>query len=77
MIVRCVQIISPTAGTVVEDHPAIRVGREYPVLEVLAGSGRVLFRILDEVVRPDEYDSPGLWDAAMFVVGASGCRLAG
>ncbi|PJN36695.1 hypothetical protein CG747_32780 [Streptomyces sp. CB02959] len=68
MIVRCIQIISPTSGEVVNDHPGIRVGVEYPVLEVITTASRVLIRIPE---RPDvlvERDSPGLWDAAMFTV---------
>ncbi|MFJ2234895.1 hypothetical protein [Streptomyces sp. NPDC087859] len=68
MIVRCIQIISPATGEVVTDHPAIRVGADYPVLEVLTGANRVLLRI-PELVDTTEYrDRPGLWDAAMFTV---------
>ncbi|MEY9965938.1 hypothetical protein ABIA33_003993 [Streptacidiphilus sp. MAP12-16] len=68
MIVRCIQIISPATGAVVSDHPAMRIGAEYPVLEVLAGNDRVLFRIPDQAGSREYYDSPGLWNAAMFAV---------
>lgn len=54
------------------DHPSIRVGAEYPVLEVLTTANpRVLARI-PELLDTSEYrDSPGLWDAAMFTVVSS------
>jgi hypothetical protein len=68
VIVRCVQIISPVTGEVVSDHPSIRIGAEYPVLEVLAGKDRMLFRLPDQDAYPDEYESPALWAADMFVV---------
>lgn len=80
MIVQCFQIISPTSGEVVSDHPGIRVGAEYPVLEVITTARRVLLRIPE---RPDvllERDTPGLWDAAMFTVVSSrvpDCWVAG
>jgi hypothetical protein len=35
---------------------------------VLAGDGRVVFRIPDQVDSRAYYDTPGLWDAATFVV---------
>ncbi|MCT9094358.1 hypothetical protein N4G70_36835 [Streptomyces sp. ASQP_92] len=71
MIVRCVHIISPTTGEVVTDHPAIRVGAEYPVLEVITTGNKVLLRI-PELLDTTEYrDSPGLWAAAMFTVVSS------
>jgi hypothetical protein len=71
MIVRCIQIISPATGEIVNDHPLIRVGAEYPVLEVLTTANRVLLRI-PELFDTTEYrDSPGLWDAAMFTVVSS------
>ncbi|MET8556034.1 hypothetical protein ABZV64_13895 [Streptomyces sp. NPDC004959] len=35
MIVRCIHIVSPVNGEIVTDHPGIRVGAEYSVLEVL------------------------------------------
>ncbi|MFJ9914712.1 hypothetical protein [Actinacidiphila glaucinigra] len=68
MIVRCVQIISPATGKVVSDHPGIRVGSEYPVLEVLTTASRVLLRIPERLDITGERESPGLWDAAMFTV---------
>ncbi|MEU7580140.1 hypothetical protein AB0B50_21385 [Streptomyces sp. NPDC041068] len=80
MIVRCTQIISPTSGKVVSDHPGIRIGAEYPVLEVITTTRQVLLRLPE---RPDvlaERDSPALWDAAMFSVLSSrmpDCWVAG
>lgn len=80
MIVRCFQIISPASGKVVSNLPGIRIGAEYPVLEVITTAGRVLLRIPE---RPDllvERDTPGLWDAAMFTVvsrRAPACWVAG
>ncbi|MFE4874297.1 hypothetical protein [Streptomyces sp. NPDC056682] len=71
MIVRCVQIISPTTGEVVTDHPAIRVGAEYPVLEVITTGNKVLLRIPELLDNTEYRDSPGLWDAAMFMVVSS------
>ncbi|MEU9112831.1 hypothetical protein AB0D04_13825 [Streptomyces sp. NPDC048483] len=69
MIVRCVQIISPATGAVVSDHPAMRMGVEYPVLEVLTTADKVMLRIPESVdSRPGAFDSPGLWDASMFTV---------
>jgi hypothetical protein len=52
----------------VSDHPGVRIGEEYPVLEVLAAPPRILFRLPDRSARRDEIGSPGLWDAAMFEV---------
>jgi hypothetical protein len=71
VIVRCVQIISPTTGRVVEDHPAVRVGREYLALEILVEHGegrhRVLLRVLDEQREDLEpYGGHSLWSAEMF-----------
>ncbi|MEU9015776.1 hypothetical protein AB0D12_40170 [Streptomyces sp. NPDC048479] len=69
MIVRCVQIISPATGAVVNDHPAVRIGAECPVLEVLTTADKVLLRVPDPIDSlPGAFDSPGLWDAAMFTV---------
>jgi hypothetical protein len=69
VIVRCIQIISPATRAVVSDHPAMRIGAEYPVLEVLTMADRVLLRIPDPVDSPPgAFDSPGLWDASMFAV---------
>ncbi|ADI12450.1 hypothetical protein SBI_09332 [Streptomyces bingchenggensis BCW-1] len=69
MIVRCIQIISPIFGEVVSHHPAMRVGADYPVLEMVTASDRALFRIPDPAdSEPGFFDSPGLWDAAMFTV---------
>ncbi|MCF3136649.1 hypothetical protein [Streptomyces olivochromogenes] len=71
MIVRCIQIISPATGKVVTDHPAIRVGAEYPVLEVSTTARRVELRIPELLDTTDYRDRPGLWDAAMFTVVSS------
>ncbi|MEV5177407.1 hypothetical protein AB0L10_41660 [Streptomyces flaveolus] len=71
MIVRCVQIISPTSGEVVSDHPGIRIGVEYPVLEVITTVRGVLLRIPERPNVTAERDTPGLWDAAMFTVVSS------
>jgi hypothetical protein len=71
VIVRCVQIISPATGAVVSDHPSMRVGVEYPVLEVLTTANQVLLRIPDQLDTREYRDSPGLWDAAMFTVVSS------
>ncbi|WP_405736328.1 hypothetical protein OG607_44620 [Streptomyces sp. NBC_01537] len=46
----------------------MRVGEEYPVLEVFATRTRVLFRLPDRSTSRDAIDSPGLWDADMFEV---------
>ncbi|MET9793710.1 hypothetical protein [Streptomyces canus] len=46
----------------------MRIGEEYPVLEVSAARLHVLFRLPDRSARQDEIDSPGLWDAAMFEI---------
>ncbi|MDQ0780061.1 hypothetical protein PV728_43205 [Streptomyces europaeiscabiei] len=50
------------------EHPGVRIGEEYPVLEVSAARPHVLFRLPDRSARRDEIDSPGLWDAAMFEI---------
>ncbi|WP_328374592.1 hypothetical protein OG372_00060 [Streptomyces sp. NBC_01020] len=50
------------------EHPGVRIGEEYPVLEVLAAQHRTLFRLPDRSARRDEIESPGLWDAAKFEV---------
>ncbi|KIZ15696.1 hypothetical protein [Streptomyces natalensis] len=71
MIVRCTQIISPATGEVVPDHPSIRVGAEYPVLEVLTTANRVQLRIPELLDTMEHRDSPGLWDASMFTVVSS------
>ncbi|MFI0716411.1 hypothetical protein ACH4SK_38620 [Streptomyces inhibens] len=68
MIVRCIKIIQPGTSTVVGEHPGVRIGEEYPVLEVSAARPRVLFRLPDRSGRRDEIDSPGLGDAAMFEI---------
>lgn len=61
MRVRSVQIISPVTRKVVADHPSMRVGEEYTVLEVAAGPGG------DSSLRIHRGDeSPGIWDSAMF-----------
>jgi len=61
MRVRCVQIISPVTRKVVADHPSMRVGVEYTVLEVAARPGG------DSSLRIHHGDeSPGIWDSAMF-----------
>ncbi|MGW9370304.1 hypothetical protein ACWGVR_09830 [Streptomyces xanthophaeus] len=80
MIVQCFQIISPTSGEVVSEHPGIRVGAAYPVLEVITTAGRVLLRIPERPNVLVERDTPGLWDAAMFTVVSSrvpDCWVAG
>ncbi|WP_344570820.1 hypothetical protein [Streptomyces axinellae] len=79
MIVRCLQIISPTTGEAVTEHPSIRVGAEYPVLEVLTAGNRVLLRIPELLDTAGHRDSPGVWDAAMFSIMSSripGCWVA-
>jgi len=61
MRVRCVQIISPVTREVVAEHPSVRVGREYTVLEVDArpgGNSSLRIHHADE--------SPAIWDSAMF-----------
>ncbi|WP_405805460.1 hypothetical protein [Streptomyces sp. NBC_01187] len=68
MIVRCIKIINPATLAVVSEHPAVRIGEEYPVLEVLADRAVVLFRLPDRPGSTDPIDTPGLWDAAMFEV---------
>ncbi|MGW2872042.1 hypothetical protein [Kitasatospora sp. NPDC001225] len=68
MIVRCIKIIRPGTSTVVSEHPGVRIGEEYPVLEVFAARSRILFRLPDRSARRDEIDSPGLWDADMFEI---------
>ncbi|TVL87794.1 hypothetical protein [Streptomyces sp. SAJ15] len=68
MIVRCHQIISPATGKVVPEHPGIRVGADYPVLEIMTSADRVLLRIPERLDTSTDRDSPGLWDAAMFTV---------
>ncbi|MFI8817355.1 MULTISPECIES: hypothetical protein [unclassified Streptomyces] len=62
------QIVSPTSGEVVNEHPGIRVGVEYPVLEVITTQRQVLLRIPERSDVMVERDSPGLWDASMFTV---------
>ncbi|MEV5681454.1 hypothetical protein AB0L68_41090 [Streptomyces sp. NPDC052164] len=62
------QIVSPTSGEVVNDHPGIRVGVEYPVLEVITTERQVLLRVPERSDVMVERDSPGLWDASMFTV---------
>ncbi|WP_199493277.1 hypothetical protein [Marinitenerispora sediminis] len=56
------------SGAVASDHPGIRVGAEYPVLEVVTTASRVWLRIPERPGALAERDSPGLWDAAMFTV---------
>ncbi|MCX4458580.1 hypothetical protein OOK58_42480 [Streptomyces sp. NBC_01728] len=68
MIVRCIKIIRPGTSTVVSEHPGVRIGEEYPVLEVFAARSRTEFRLPDRSARRDEIDSPGLWDADMFEI---------
>ncbi|MCX4617992.1 hypothetical protein ACFZAB_31185 [Streptomyces albogriseolus] len=68
MIVRCTHIISPVTGEVENDHPGIRIGTEYPVLEVLTKPDQVLLRIPDRLGTTEYRDTPSLWDAAMFTV---------
>ncbi|WP_406432670.1 hypothetical protein OHB00_07915 [Streptomyces sp. NBC_00631] len=50
------------------EHPGVRIGEEYPVLEVSAARARILFRLPDRSARQDDVDSPGLWDADMFEI---------
>ncbi|WP_198287074.1 hypothetical protein [Frankia sp. QA3] len=50
------------------EHPAIRVGEDYPVLEVFAERTRALFRLPDRVESREPIDTPGMWDAAMFEI---------
>lgn len=68
MIVRCIKIIRPGTSTVVSEHPGVRIGEEYPVLEVFAAQSRTLFRLPDRSARRGEIESPGLWDADMFEI---------
>ncbi|MFC5251668.1 hypothetical protein [Streptomyces nigrescens] len=68
MIVRCDQIISPTSGEIVPDHPGIRIGEEYPVLEITTTADRSLLRLPEHGYNRGRRESPGLWDAAMFTV---------
>ncbi|MGN5378725.1 hypothetical protein ACQ4WX_18840 [Streptomyces lasalocidi] len=54
-----------------EDHPSLKVGREYPVLEVVTSGDRVLLRIpnKDEPLTDGVYFvSDALWNASMFTV---------
>ncbi|WP_405639081.1 hypothetical protein [Streptomyces uncialis] len=71
MIVRCVHIISPATGEALTDHPSIRIGAQYPVLEVLTTANQMLLRIPDPPGTTEYQDTPGLWDAAMFTVVSS------
>lgn len=69
MIVRCEHIINPVTGEADNDHPGMRIGAEYPVLEVITTAQGVLLRIPDPAdSAPGTFDSPGLWDASMFTV---------
>lgn len=68
MIVRRVRVLSLVTGRVVSDHAGIRVGADYPVLEVLAKQDKVLLRLPDQAARPGDYETPGLWAADMFAV---------
>jgi hypothetical protein len=77
VIVRCHQIVSPATRKVLQDHPAIRVGVEYPVLEIVISADRVLLRIPDRLDTSADRDSPGLWDAAMFTVVSGEYRVVG
>jgi hypothetical protein len=61
VIVRCVKIIDPF-GDEVAEYPGVRVGGDYPVLEVSADPEAWYIRILDDDGAP-----PGsLWDPQMF-----------
>ncbi|MFE9425268.1 hypothetical protein ACFYNO_20100 [Kitasatospora sp. NPDC006697] len=65
------KLLSPRTGEPVEYHPALRVGREYLVLEVmvrLQGDGpRTVLRVLDEEREPHEpFGGHSLWNAELF-----------
>ncbi|GLW15107.1 hypothetical protein Stsp01_18500 [Streptomyces sp. NBRC 13847] len=66
--VRCDRIISPASGEAVADHPGIRIGEEYPVLEILATGDQCRLRLPEHGYNGEDRDSPALWDAAMFTV---------
>ncbi|MFG2097309.1 hypothetical protein [Streptomyces sp. NPDC048612] len=68
MIVRCRQVLSPATGKVAPGHPGIRVGADYPVLEITTSADQVLLRIPERLDTSTDRDSPGLWDAVMFTV---------
>lgn len=62
MRVECVKIINPVNGQQEAEHPSIRIGHRYTVLEIyVEGSDGTTFR-----VRTSD-GSPGLWGSSMFV----------
>ena len=62
MKLRCVRLISPATGEVLS-RGSLRVGVEYPVLEIVLPRGEnVLVRVFEE----EDADTPGLWPVAMF-----------
>lgn len=64
MRVRCIKIIHPQTGETVPEHPGIRVGSVYPVLEMITGPDYWNIRVLTE---DDEETDPGsLWAPEMF-----------
>ncbi|MFI8234576.1 hypothetical protein ACIGDI_37810 [Streptomyces sp. NPDC085900] len=80
MIVRCHQIVSPISREIVRDHPGIRIGAEYPVLEIVTNPRQVLLRLPEQGYGDGYRETPGLWDAAMFTIvreGVPTCWVAG
>jgi len=62
MIVRVVKIVNPLGGAVAE-HPSLRVGADYLVLDIYVNRRSQMIRVLD-----DEGGIPGTWPIEMFEV---------
>lgn len=62
MRVRCVEIIHPAADIPVAQYDGIRVGGEYPVLEMVTGEDECQIRVLG----PGTEDPGCLWDPVSF-----------
>lgn len=63
MIVRCIEIIRPGTSTVVNEHPGVGIGEEYPVLGVLAARHRILLRLPDAVAEQDRLEAQVIAEA--------------
>ncbi len=68
MIVRCVRIIGTATGRSLSEHPGIRLGVEYPVLEVYASRRGLQYRIYNPEIGPNGFPGHGLWGAEMFEI---------
>jgi hypothetical protein len=66
MIVRCVQILGTATGKPLNNHPGIRIGSDYPVLEVYANQHGLKFRIFNPEIGPHGIAGHALWGAGMF-----------